>query len=174
MELKKEVIRHYEKIKEVFPKSKFIGLIRDGRAVFNSKKHNLYSKTGQPFETNPIRAATVWCDNLRLLKEIKKSYQEDTLILKYGKLVRDTDHIMRSVCKFLDTPYNPSSASCEKYYRIPDRYGTLHKNIEKSSFASRILAWKESLSPAEIFAFELVAYDQLITKGYEQVNQVES
>lgn len=167
-------MRHHKKLKTIFPKSKFITIIRDGRAIFNSKKHSIRSETGKPFETNPFRAAKVWCEKLRFFKEIKTNYEKDTLIISYEKMVSDTDQKLRLVCDFLNITYNSSYTSHDKKYLVSNRYGNLHKNVEKNALTYRISAWQESLSAAEIFAFESIAYNQLLSMGYELVNQVKS
>jgi hypothetical protein len=167
-------MRYSKKLKMIFPKSKFITIIRDGRAIFNSKKHSKKSETGKPFETNSFRAAKVWCEKLRLLKEIKTNYAEDTLNIFYEQMVTETDQTLRSVFDFLNIPYDLSYPSTGKQYSVSNRYGNLHENIEKNALTTRISQWQQDLSDAEIFAFESIAYDQLLSEGYELINQVKS
>ena len=166
--------RHYKEIKDMFPESKFVELIRDGRAVFNSKKHSIYSGTDKPFETDPYKAAEAWCDRLRLLKEIKKSYEDKTLIMYYENMISNIEKTIESVCNFLDAPYNSDNISKTKKYIAPERYNYLHKNIEKDPLTSRISAWQKTLSRDEIFAFESIAYEYLLSEGYELVNSYET
>ena len=50
-------LSHYQDLLRLFPKTKFVGLMRDGRAVFNSKKQSTYSGSGRPMEIDARRAA---------------------------------------------------------------------------------------------------------------------
>lgn len=162
-------LTHYQKIKKIFPSSKYIGIVRDGRAVFNSKKSSTYSVTGQPFETNPHRAAVEWCRIMSLLIEFKEKYPKETLILNYEKVINNIDETINMLCDFLDVPINVNSENHQKY-EIPKRYGNIHKNVKKEPIISRITAWKQSLSADEIYAFESVAYHHLLLAEYELVN----
>lgn len=164
--------KHYSKLKTMFPNTKFIGLIRDGRGVFNSQKNSLYSKTNKPFETNPRRAAQKWCNKLLLLKEIEQKYSQATLIVHYEDLIKDTENTIDKIANFLQikTTHNSSLEKNASSYEIGARYGDLHKNIEKKPIAFRINAWQNSLSAEEIYAFETVAAKCLESEGYELVN----
>lgn len=162
-------IKAYKNIKRVFPRSKFIGVVRDGRAVFNSKKNSIYSATGKPFETNPYRAAREWCSVMKLMHELYRDHAQDTLIIRYEDLVTDPDQTLNTVFDFLQIA--PAQARETRMYQIPDRYGDLHQNIEKKPMPARATAWKNSLSEAEIAAFESVAYQDLLAGGYELWDQ---
>ncbi|MUL35803.1 sulfotransferase family protein [Gloeocapsopsis dulcis] len=157
-----------EKIKLMFPSSKFIGLVRDGRAVFNSKKNSIYSVTGQPFETNPYRAAKQWCKTLNLLKKLSTKYPKDTFTLYYEELINSPDETVRLLCIFLGVAYRGNNL--DRKYTVPRRYGNLHKNIYKEAMPDRIEVWRSSLSANEIYAFESIAYKYLILAGYELIN----
>lgn len=163
-------LTHYQKIKKIFPSSKYIGIVRDGRAVFNSKKSSTYSVTGQPFETNPHRAAVEWCRIMSLLIEFKEKYPKDTLILHYEKMINNLDETTNTLCNFIGVPINASSENNQKY-EIPKRYGDIHKNVKKEPISSRLTAWKQSLSAEEIYAFESVAYHYLLLAEYNLVNK---
>ncbi len=166
-------IYHYSRLKEIFPKAKFIGIIRDGRAVFNSKKQSIYSGTGKPFEINPYRAAKEWCKKLRMLQEIKNTYKE-TLVIYYEKMIQNPIKTVKIACDFLGISSQIGNISNNKKYFVSNRYGDLHKNIGKEALTSRISEWKNALSFDEIFAFESVAYNELLSEGYEIVNSHKS
>ncbi|MFC2061372.1 sulfotransferase [Elusimicrobiota bacterium] len=163
-------VNFYRKIKEIFPESKFIGIIRDGRAVFNSKKNSIRSETGKPFETDPYRAAKQWRRAVRLLKKIEDEYQ-DILIIKYEEIVKDTVSIIEKVCDYLDIPYNSENTADDRKYYVSEKYGDIHKNINEPPDSSRITAWRQELTEKEIYVFESITYKELIKEGYELVNR---
>ncbi len=159
---------HYKEIKTLFPKSKFAALIRDGRAIFNSKKTTIHSASRAPLETDPIRAAKQWTERVSTMREIQKEYPEDVLIIKYENLVTMHEGEMQRACEFLEIPYHRGKASqvAAKQYDVPQRYGSSHENIDKRPLSSRIDAWKESLTESEIRKYEMVAFAALKRENY--------
>ncbi|PSP14572.1 MAG: hypothetical protein BRC50_02680 [Cyanobacteria bacterium SW_11_48_12] len=161
-------------MKSTFPNSKFLAIIRDGRrdgrAVFSSQKNSIYSRTGRPFQTNPYRAAKAWCKMVDILKEIKREYPQESLVIYYENLIRNREKTMELVCDFLDVSKNSSGQG----YVVPERYGELHKNVGKEPIQSKITAWQQLLSKKEVKAFESVAHEKLLSEGYELVNHNKS
>ncbi len=161
-------IQHYEKIKNFFPNSKYIGIVRDGRAVFNSLKKSLKSSTGMPFEENPIRAAIEWLNISTLLKNIQKK-EKNLLIIYYEDLVHFPRKTIEFISKFLNVPINQHNSIKEKKYIVPQRYGKLHENINKKPLINRISAWKNELSYTEILAYELISHSVLVDWRYKLI-----
>ena len=126
--------------------------------MFSSQKNSIYSRTGRPFQTNPYRAAKAWCKMVDLLKEIKREYPQESLVIYYENLIRNREKTMELVCDFLDVSKNSSGQG----YVIPKRYGELHKNVGKEPIQSKITAWQQLLSKKEVKAFESVAHKKLL------------
>ena len=166
--LKKGYIKYYKKIIALFPDAKIIGLIRDGRAVFNSKKKSIYSKTKRPFETNPYKAGIKWVGVTRKLRHIKRELPDQTLIIHYEEMVKDERNILKKISAFLGLGMRANLNNDNKY-EIPGRYGNIHSNIKKPPIKERISAWQKELVEEEIFAFESMAFTELLQEGYEPV-----
>lgn len=156
----------YQRINKLFPDAKFIGLIRDGRAVFNSKKHSLHTVTGKPFTTDPVQAALRWRSTVKLLRQIRKEFPERTLLIHYEELVHNPVETVLMICTFLNVQCH-AKPETESKYILPERYNELQPNIFKSAINSRIDDWKNSLSAEEILVFESLAYKQLVSEGYK-------
>ena len=156
--LKKDYTKIYPQLKEVFPNMKFVSVIRDGRAVFKSKKNSIYSVTGKPFCTNPIVAAKQWCEEVDAVNKL-----DGILKIHYEDLILNTGETIDKVLKYLEI----DRESVESSYEVPERYGELHTNIDKKPDPTRIEAWKEKITPQEILAYELIAQKQLGKEGYE-------
>jgi hypothetical protein len=162
-------IFHYRDLLRMFPKAKFIALIRDGRAVFNSKKTSIYSATGEPMEVNVRKAAREWTRITNLMRELEVDHPE-VLIVRYETLIHDVDGTIDAVGSFLEAEPARSNRG-DNAYEIADRYDYgLHRNVGKAPEAERISAWREGLSAAEIATYESVAGDCLAREGYELVN----
>ena len=157
-------ISYFKQLKIIFPKAQFIHLIRDGRAVFNSKKHSIYSGTGKPFETDASKAARRWKQTVELSRHIDNLYPESSTIVHYEDLVENSDLVITRLMKFLDLDL--IIPSLDSSYNVPKRYGKLHENIGKKALKNRIDAWKETLKPTEIEEYELVAGKVLESEGY--------
>ena len=157
-------ISYVDRILEVFPNSKIIYLIRDGRAVFSSKKTSLYSETKLPFETNPERAADIWIKSIDKFEYFMNQYPNNFLLTKYESIIEDETNELKRILKFLDLE---DIHSIKYEYKIPEKYSKLHDNVKKSPIISRISAWKNNLSNEEIIAYEKKAKDYLVKYGYE-------
>lgn len=158
-------INNYKQIKNIFPNAKYICLIRDGRAVFNSKKNSIYSKTGEPFETNVYKAAKRWSYVVNLMLDLKKENPKQTLILYYENLINNKEKVLEKTYNFLEI--KPRKKPNKENYIIPKRYGNIHDNIKKEADASIIDKWKKNLSKEEIYSFENIASEELKNHGYD-------
>lgn len=159
-------VHDYREILRMFPSAKFIGLIRDGRAVFHSKKRAIASRNGRPMANDPKIAAKRWVKTTTLLRELELDHR-GVLILNYETLIRETERTMVEIAEFLDVKPAPQS-DMPRTYEIADRYRPeLHSNVNKAPLADRITAWQTSLTPSEIGDFESVARDCLVHEGYQ-------
>ncbi len=162
--IKKNLIGIYDQASSLFNNLRVLWVIRDGRAVFYSKKISIKTSTNRPFETNPLTAASTWSWKNKKLENISSKY-ENTIKIQYEKLLTDTENVLQGICSFLDLPYEGIPHPTVKYH-IPDRYKALHKNIGKKLDQSRVDAWLNGLSPREISFYELIAGDMLLKHGY--------
>ncbi|PZD74232.1 hypothetical protein C1752_01218 [Acaryochloris thomasi RCC1774] len=169
--LKKGVyLDRHKEMKMMFPSSRFIGILRDGRAVFNSKKHSIYSVTGQAFETNARSAAEEWCRIYGLLRKVDQKYPNEVVTIRYEDMIREPGGIVSTLCNFLHIPQLSECSEKQQSYAIPARYGDLHLNVNKEPLVERATAWRKSLSDEEVYVFESCAYRQLLAAGYPVVN----
>jgi len=163
-----ELVKH-------FPEAKFLHLVRDGRAVFASKKKALHSRTGEPFETDPRRAGKRWAKLMRSFDRFSRRHPRHALTISYEDLIRDGDNVLESVWRFLDVEpivlADLEQPAAEESNYVGERYRHLHPNVGKPARADRIDAWRESLTADEIRAFEAVAARELARKGYELVGR---
>ncbi|NEN90424.1 MAG: sulfotransferase [Okeania sp. SIO3H1] len=161
---KSTYLKLHRTINKLFPQSKFISIVRDGRAVFNSKKNSIYSVTGKPFETNPYSAALEWSKILKLIREVDQNYPGRMAIVQYEQMIQEPEATVKTLCQFLGI----KSSETNNQYSIPDRYGKdLHQNIHKEPLVDRIEAWQQDLSDREILAFEVVSHQDLLLESYE-------
>ncbi|NER39633.1 MAG: sulfotransferase [Oscillatoria sp. SIO1A7] len=157
-------------LSEFFPGAKFINIVRDGRAVFSSKKKALHSRTGQPFETDPVEAAMRWVRAIASFDELARQHPGNTREVSYEALVSNPPATMLDLFRFLEVEPDASVASQARESArsswVPERYKHLHANVGQPPKVGRIDAWKQELTPADIKAFEIAAGGELKRKGY--------
>jgi hypothetical protein len=173
--LKKGDYIHYaSRLVEHFPRAKFIHLLRDGRAVFNSKKRAIHSSLGRPLEESPVGAAERWNRFLDAFERLLEGHPESVIEVPYEKLVTCPGETLETIFRFLDVKDDPSLTSdafrpLDPAY-VTDRSRHLHPNVGRPPQPERIEAWRKDLSTEEIRAFEMVAGENLLKKGYALVN----
>lgn len=162
-------------ISNLLPQSRFIHIVRDGRAVFNSKMKTLHSETKEPLGTDPIREALDWKHRLEAFTRFATNNPDCTLEIQYESLIRNPEKTLEKVFTFLDVPagkfdYASIRDPNEKYF-VPARWDKFHHNISNEPKTNRISAWKEELTYDEIALFELAAGDTLRSKSYPMINR---
>ena len=151
-------------INEIFPESKFIHIVRDGRDVASSVLK-------LDWGPNDIIAAAEWWNNyVNLAKCMGAMIGEERYIeVRYEDLVQDSENELKRICSFLDEEF---STEMLNYYKssktsVPNEFKGLHYNTDKPPKASRTYAWKKEMSPTDIFLFNNYAKNMLEASGYE-------
>lgn len=151
------------KLSEVFPKAKFIAIVRDPRDRYVSlKKHK-----SEVFKNNIIRSAK-WKSFYNKILEFKEQHSENLHILKFEDLITSPEVTLRSLCDYLEVDYSDQMMSYAKGSRMELKEGgevfvssvnEMHSNSHKPLQKSKIGQWKE-LSNEELKA---LAYFSLPT-----------
>lgn len=142
---------------------RFLHIIRDGRAVFSSKKNSI-SVSGKKMDTNPINAARIWKKKLK----IADKNSEVIYTIQYEDLINSPDIIISRFCSaYLNITYLIKTEQLSEYQkRIPLAQKHLHDNIGKNPKIVNIDKWKNNLTKNEIFTFELINKKFLKKHGY--------
>lgn len=143
-------IKDLDIIYKLFPESKYIYIIRDGRDVALSLLErewgpaNIYD-CAQIWKAHNVKSAT--------LEKIESNGQLYTL--KYEDLLDNAEEIVLGIYKFLDVEYDKKEVT------------RLLRTIKKGNYNK----WKKRMSPGQIKVFENVAADTLKRFGYETSNE---
>jgi hypothetical protein len=170
---------HLDAISRLLPEAHFIHIIRDGRDVAASWRQTWFAPSQE------WRALgdhwTQWVTTIRRLGAQVPSYME----VRYEDLVNRPEETLRGICTFIELSFD--GAMLNAYKRAPERLreaqdifkrdGTLLATKEQLSKqqwlnqyppdASRVLAWKTTLSELDRGAFEETAGELLKELGYE-------
>jgi hypothetical protein len=169
--IKKGYLYSIDKIMNLFPNSKIINIIRDSRAVYNSKKNSIYSLSGKPFDLNPYNSAKVWNEKADIIFKTKKKYS--ALILYYEDIIKDLNLKVNQISKFLDLeiPKQNFLNKSKGYYVSKIYHEQLHSNIDLPPKVENIDKWKRKLLSHEVFCIEFLNKKKLEEFNYKLVNE---
>ena len=150
-----------------FPNSLILYIIRDGRAVYSSKRRTKVSYSGRYMCENPIIASKIWNS---WQKKIAVLPVEKIMIVKYEELIKNVRLEMKRIVDFLGLNahtdfiniHNTNYLSKLSSGEIP-----LHVNLNKGPIKKRISAWQEELPFYEGYLFEFFSKKQLLKNGYD-------
>lgn len=159
-----------DKLKKLFPRAKFILIIRDIRDVALSWEN----KWGK----DALLCASKWDLRMRRGANAMQQLEGDCLIVKYESLLDDLKATAQKICSFLQIEFHPDMLEFDKHvdeiidgklnYGKPvlaDNHGKWHKQMDRSKI-KRIeeIAWKSMT----LFGYPVEAasgYRPLTTRG---------
>lgn len=159
--------KYGREIFKLFPKAKFVFLIRDGRDVVASYKTAGEEAFG---ENSQIEKSTEkWLDSIKQYEWLKK--RTEVLLVKYEDLVRDTENTLLEICTFLQVEEIPS---WENYiHNIPSSkfysQGYLERTKEQV-FSESIGRWEKVLTDEEKVYANSKMERKLTAFGYNNQN----
>jgi hypothetical protein len=158
-------VRHLQALLTLFPDSKAIHIVRDGRGVAAS----VMSLDWGP--NTVIAAAHWWVHHLAFGLAAESYYGNERVFrVRYEDLVSRPQVELSRICAWLDLEYvdEMSRGGGFEFAQGLFRY---HSLIHDAPEASRATAWKDSLSEREIRTFESRTNDLLPYLGYELLFQ---
>lgn len=166
--LKQPVWSYVDQIVEIFPSARFIHIIRDGRAVYHSKRTSISSTRNRRMDTNLLHAAKKW----RFVLRTSEKYSSLVHQVKYEELVQNEDRELWKVLDYLNVPSEKRLKTKTKsdYFVVinpPEKH--LHGNILKNGSRDITTRWKDGMRAAEVYLYEKVNGDDLKKYGYDLV-----
>ena len=166
-------------IQRSLPEARFIHLIRDGRDVAVSRERRMTTE-----ELSVERHAMIWKRRINRARRQAPRVKHYTEI-RYEDLIADPEGTLRSVCEFIDLPFDPAmltyhERSADRLQEIArdlddDDGGALrpaqerleaHTLVTEAPREDRVERWRESMAPEDDAEFEKVAGDLLEELGY--------
>ena len=152
----------YKEYMDVWPKAKFLNIIRDGRDILASQLN-----TGA-FNKTPAQVAKGWVSTHSSFRSMAKKNEGSGLEVFYEKLVTQPELEIRKICNFLDIEFDSSQL---EFYK---KELTIHKvnhlssdRIAKPIDDSKIGRWKKELSKHQLHEFLEFAGESLDYYGYK-------
>ncbi len=110
---------------EVYPKARFIFLVRNPMAVLRSV---LFDWVGAEYEKLPSFKQDL-IDGPRLLMEGQRAIGERAISVHYDELVQDPAKELQKICTFLDVSYEPSMLNYGEKGKPKGRHGDTHRTM---------------------------------------------
>ena len=148
-------------LKSMFPNCGFIAITRDPRAVVASWKK-------VPWSTGCAAGdARVWDRYQRHLNDHLQIFKNSIFNISFEKLVADPARVLRSICEWLDIPFEDKMLSSTEIQSAVNVEREPWKHRVGDDFnKGRIESWKTSLSQSEISKIEAICEAGMVRQGY--------
>lgn len=161
------------RLRDIFPDSKFICIVRDYRDNFISIK-KLVEKEVAIEAPNMSLQAGRWKWVIKRFLKLKEKYPDKYFIVRYEDLVTEKEKTFRELCDFLGLEYDPSVFD---YYKRADdtlkTYGSqtwerFHENLLKPVNTESINTWPSKLTSQQVRLADQIAGKYADKLGYER------
>jgi hypothetical protein len=151
----------------LFPKARFIHVVRDGRNVALSMRRASESwdptmGVGLPMEFR----AEAWRRQVENVRAHREFLGERYLEIRYEQMQADVVSAMQTLFDFSEIPYSDAVLA---QIRANTDLESYDETVQRSGFrgGGRNRSWREELTAREVIAFDRVAGDLLAELGYE-------
>jgi len=154
-----------DEIRRLFPNSKIIFIVRDGRAVANSY---LQVKWGV---ANIYAAGERWKREVEIQRQFWERHPDVCWHVKYEDLLADPAKELEALSGFLGEEYSPLMVSYNKQPETIIKARASNENAFRQIDRSLEVKWKKELTHLQVSVFESIAGPQLKDFGYSLVNE---
>ncbi len=170
----------FQDLIELFPKSKFVLVVRDPRAIVNStkkvneraRKQKVQSAVGSFYEyTNKIR------EQYQLTNKLIKKYPDKIFFIRYEDLVNDIERITKDFCQYMSINWEPEMMKPGEQHHLNEKgmltdYNKAYydkKLFGRNADSSSLYKWKKELTKREKnYIYKLFKRERLEYKfGYQ-------
>lgn len=153
--------KFYALLKSCFPAAKYIHIVRDGRAVFQSIK---------PLDWGPNNAymgTRYWTTRVQQALMVEVAEGSNCYRIRYEDILRNPEEALSRLCEFTGQAYHEPMLDGGGLI-LPEFTQNQHKLVGKRPDASRLENWRNGLSKTEIVEFESYPWSRMIMEkmGY--------
>jgi len=152
---------YWEQIRQSFPSSKVVHIVRDGRDVATSI---INARMGPK---TYYAAAKMWSGYLEVVEKVRSDCPAaDFVEIKYEALLSNPKESLEKICDTLGVVYSDSMLSFHEKDTNYQTDSTNLQNLQKPLMPTNRDKWREVLSPVELEEFESIASRKLLDYGY--------
>lgn len=144
-----------DRLKRLFPDSRFIVIVRDVRDVALSWRR----KWGK----DDLLAAAKWERRLKRGRELAAAMPDEVLFLRYEDLLDDLETTCRQICAFLELEWDPEMLT---FYERVHKKMTGKPNWGKPIVPGNYGKWRDAYSPSQARRLEELGFEGLTAHGY--------
>lgn len=143
-------------ILKLFPKAKFIHLVRDYRdnVVSIQRAGKLIKESG-----NTYSSMGRWILYNRFVQKFQKRYPDRFRRVQFEELIRDPETVMKGLCSFLELDYKPEVMNYQegmgRYFRQKE-FSALHGSLQTPFDLSKIGEWERELPIQKVIRCEVL------------------
>ena len=158
-----DYIDHLALLARLFPKARFVHMIRDGRDVALStidlKRLHRHAATCGYFWSRQIGTARTVGRRLG-----SRRYFE----VRYEDLIGSPEPILRRLCDFVGLAFDPALLDHDErtLEKIPQRFRTMHSRLSLPP-TKGLRDWRTQMAPREVAEYESMAGPMLLATGYD-------
>lgn len=145
--------------------AKFIKLVRDPRAIYNSQKTTLHPYKQKPFADSPLEVAFDW----KRSETMDFGPSSDRIFeVTYENLLIETESTLDNILYFLKVGNSKNKLFSQRNFSeiIPQQEKQIHSLVSEKPDISRINNWQKTLSTVEISMIELMLFKLMKARGY--------
>lgn len=155
-------VRYYPLLRALFPDARYVHIVRDGRAVYQSIRDLDWGPN------NAYMGTRFWSERLEQALGVELAEGDNCLRVRYEDILRNPEDEIAKICRFAQLPYDEKMLSGGGVI-LPDFTRGQHKLVGRAPDASRLAAWRAKLNRREIEDFEAWPASRLFLQkfGYE-------
>jgi hypothetical protein len=140
-------------ILRVFPKAKYLHIVRDGRDTISSYLEKGEKEGRHNREAMLAKHTRAWVMSIQETHRLEQQLQgtDQFLEIRYEQLVSTPEQTLGQVCAFAGIPHHPGRML--QFHKssttVEHKYQPHHANLNKPLFTSSIGRWTERLHPDE-------------------------
>jgi Sulfotransferase family len=151
----------------MFPGSRFIHLVRDGRDVAKSFQATGWDSGGRWLHDNTRE----WNKAMEWHWRWSRSELRDRILLvRYEDLVLEMEATLRRICRFIGEEFEPQMLAWQGKVdeQVPARERKAHPKLKLRIGAEGVARWKQEMTARETFVAEAFMGSHLARLGYER------
>jgi hypothetical protein len=166
-----DYVRRLPLLHQMFPRAKFLHVVRDGRDVALSLMDWAHETKGPGrldlWRQNPLATSALWWQRMvqRGVEDAANNPEIPYMEVRYERLVEEPSGTLRRVADFLELPNSDAMLSC---FHTADK-ARANKSAKKSWLAPTqgLRDWSNQLNTHDLTSFEAIAGDLLQRLGYQ-------